>query len=159
MKVTIPNAHIFDKFAQGLETKVGIEFSSTFIPEITALLDRLNKKHNGYGTVTIATPRRPRSTGWKSQCNHFNGHVQQIADHTGNEFNDVKLYLKRNAFKRGYPFMLDADGTIIVSLNDKEPMPQSEADASVEESNMLIEEAHELAIELDIVLRENDEQN
>lgn len=108
-------------------------------------------------TITMRTPYKPRSTGKYSQCSHFNGHVQQICDETGNDFEDVKMYLKRKALRRGYPFKTDEDGNIMYSIIDGEPLPQNERDASVEDSILLIEEAHQLAAGLGIRLKERNE--
>ena len=104
--------------------------------------------------LEISIPSRPRTTGRYSQGNHFNGHVQQICTETGNDFSDVKLYLKRRAFKRGLRFATKPDGSILYSLTDLEPLPISESDMTTEECAACIEEAHELAAEYGIVLRE-----
>lgn len=95
--------------------------------------------------VKLGKPRKPRTTGDGSQSHHLNGHVQQIAAETGDEFDDVKMEIKRRAVKRGYPFRTDSFGNVV---------PQSEADCSTEECAMLIEEAHDVAAFLNIKLRE-----
>ena len=90
--------------------------------------------------------RRPRTTGPRSQNRHLNGHVQQIAGETGEDFDVVKREIKRRARKRGYPFRTSRFGYAV---------PKSEADATIEECGMLIEESHEVAAFLNIVLRED----
>jgi uncharacterized protein (DUF342 family) len=77
--------------------------------------------------------------------------IYAICNETGNDFGDVKLYVKRAAMRRGYPPKTDERGNVVYSLLDKEPLPQSEADATQEQENMLIEEAHQLAAELGVV--------
>jgi hypothetical protein len=67
---------------------------------------------------------------------------------------DVKMFLKRRAMRRGYPAQTTKDGKLRYSLVDKLPLPQSEADASVEQENWLIEEAHQLAAEEGVTLAE-----
>ena len=95
-----------------------------------------------------------RSTGPESQCNHFHGHCQTIAEDTGEELGRVKLIIKRRAMKRGYPTMVDEKGNIVFSRFDGEVLPQSESLASTEQENMLIEETHQVAAEMNIRLIE-----
>lgn len=99
-------------------------------------------------------PFRPRTTGKKSQQNRINGFIRQICMWTGNDFDDVKMYCKKRAMRRGYPAKKDADGNIVVSLQDGEPIPESESKISVEEAGYLIEEIEQLAAELEISLKE-----
>jgi hypothetical protein len=80
--------------------------------------------------------------------------VQQIAQETGNDFEDVKLYLKRRAMSMGYPMLMDEKGEVTCSLVDGEPLPQHEREATSEEAALLIDAAHMLAAELEIVLTE-----
>lgn len=89
---------------------------------------------------------RIRTTGPHSQNRHLNGHVQQIAQETGEDFDVVKREIKRRARKRGYPFKTSRFGYAV---------PQSEAKATVEECALLIDEAHEVAAWLNITLRED----
>ena len=90
-------------------------------------------------------PRKPRTTGEKSQNAHLNGNVQQIAAHTGDSFDDVKMHLKREAFSMGYPYHTSTFGDVV---------PNSEADASTVECSYLIDTAHRIASDLEIKLRE-----
>lgn len=105
--------------------------------------------------VVFRRPVKPRSTGKHSQNAHLHGHIAQIAEETGNDFEDVKTYIKRQAMGRGYPPKFDEQGDIVYSLNDGYPVPQSERDATVDQAGMLIEEAHILAAELGIILTED----
>jgi len=112
----------------------------------------------GYGAeyrVVLRKPKRPRSTGRRSQNTHFNGHVQDICTQLGTDFEDTKLYLKRYALSMGYPFMRDEAGEIVYSLTDNEPLPAHERDASSEEAAILIEAAHMFAAEHLITLVED----
>jgi hypothetical protein len=104
--------------------------------------------------VVISAVHPHRSTGIGSQNHHFNGHVQQIAQHTGNTFEDVKLYVKRQAFSRGLPMLMRADGSIVLSLVDGQPLPMSETDMDSQQCGWCIEECHVLAGEMGIVLEE-----
>ena len=109
------------------------------------LAERLKKKRVQQIYVKIGYPRKPRTTGEGSQSHHLNGHVQQICMETGDEFDDVKMEIKRRAIKRGYPSHTDSFGNVV---------PQSEANASTVECAMLIEEAHDVAAFLNIRLKE-----
>lgn len=104
--------------------------------------------------LELSLHKKPRSTGRYSQNNHLNGHIRQICNVTGNEFDDVKLYIKRAAIKRGLRWMTKPNGDIVYSLNDLEPLPISEALMTSEECGWCIEEAHILAAEREITLIE-----
>jgi len=104
--------------------------------------------------LELSIHKKMRSTGPYSQGNHFNGHVQQICAETGNEFNDVKLYIKRQAIKHGLRFATKDSGEIVYSLIDLEPLPISESLMTSEECGWCIEEAHILAADLGIILHE-----
>lgn len=118
--------------------------------EIDAILQRSREKHGGYITVTIETPRRPRTTGELSQNRALNGYIQQICKETGNDFGVVKSEVKYRALKRGYP-ILTRNGKPVLDIYGRE-MGISEADSSVEECGYLIEEVIQLASELGIRL-------
>lgn len=102
-------------------------------------------------------PHKPRTTGWRSQNKHFNGHVQQICEETGNDFGQLKVYVKRRAMSRGLPAMMNERGDIVYSLVDGEPLPMSEADMDTVQCGWCIDECHVLAAELGITLKEYDE--
>ncbi len=120
-----------------------------------ALLEQAEAKHGGYLTVSIELPRRPRTTGERSQNRALNGYIQQICEETGNDFGVVKSEVKYRALKRGYPILMK-DGKPALDLYGRE-MGISEADSSVEECGYLIEEAIQLASELGIRLEGLDE--
>jgi len=135
-----------------------LEITSFYIPRIYQSEYReLVLKSPEHLDLEMATPSKPRSTGRYSQNHHLNGHVQQICAITGNDFDDVKLYLKRAAFKRGLRFMTKPNGETVYSLADLEPMPISERDMTSEEAAWCIDEAHILAMEMGITLREDPE--
>jgi hypothetical protein len=104
--------------------------------------------------VRIETPRSRRSTGYKSQNHHLNGHCMQIAHETGQDFETVKLYVKRMAIARGLPLKLRPDGEILYSIVDNQPMPISETEMDTQQCGWCIEEAHILAADFGIILRE-----
>ena len=130
-------------------------FQITDKPNLTEMWDKACEKafkRNVFVEVIIRPERKLRSTGDKSQSHHLNGHIQQICKETGNEFQDVKEYIKSKAVAMGYP-MLMKDGKVVVNPYG-EPKGISEADSSIEECSLLIEQAHMLASEYGIELRE-----
>ena len=134
----------------GTPTIISFEVPRAFAKELGELFTKSPEKM----TVELSIPRKLRSTGYKSANHHLNGHVQQIALETGNDAGDVKLYVKRKAIARGLPLMQRPNGDIVYSLADGEPMPMSEADMDTLQCSWCIEEAHILAAEMGIVLRE-----
>jgi hypothetical protein len=121
---------------------------------VQAISKKSVEKHGHYMSVSIDTPKKPRTTGERSQNHHINGHCQQIAAETGQPFEDVKKYAKQVAIGMGYPIATDENG---------EPMYDwwgnalgiSERDCSTEDAAKLIEALHMLAGGLGISLRES----
>jgi hypothetical protein len=108
-----------------------------------------------YVTLTIETPKKPRSTGDGSQNHHLNGHIRQICEETGNEPDVVKLEVKYRAVVfLGYPTEKRPDGSDALDIWGR-PKGISESDSSIEECSQLIEMVHVLASELGIILRED----
>lgn len=105
----------------------------------------IDKKSN-YIKVELSPPYKKRSTGKDSQNSHIWGHITQIAKETGNDIDDVEYELKRRAIKRGYPYHIN-------KLNG-DIMPNSMKHINTLEASYLIEELHQLASELEIVLVE-----
>jgi hypothetical protein len=97
-----------------------------------------------FALVKLDKIRKHRSTGWKSQNHHINGHCQQIAQDTGNDFDTVKTYCKTQAISRGYPFD-DYHGQVV---------PWSESRIDTLQASYLIDMIHQLAAELGIILQE-----
>jgi hypothetical protein len=111
-------------------------------------------KKTPYVTLTIETPKKSRTTGDGSQSHHLNGHIRQICEETGNDFEVVKLEVKYRAIVfLGYPIEQKPDGTQAMDLWGR-PRGISEADSSTEECAKLIEMVHVLASELGIILKE-----
>jgi len=100
---------------------------------------------------------RRRTTGWKSQNHRLNGFVSQFCDVTGNDFDDIKLFVKRKAMRRGLPPKTDHRGKIIYSKIDGEPLPISEADMDTVQCSWVIEEIQQLSAEYSVMLREENE--
>ena len=65
------------------------------------------------------------------------------------------MYIKKKAISRGYPPMLNEKGEMIYDLYG-DVLPMSEAEASVEQEVLLIEEMQQLADEYNIRLPESE---
>ena len=108
-------------------------------------LERCRDKNNDFVLITMQPPKRPRTTGPESQNHHLNGHIMQICNETGNDYDTVKDAVKQLAVEQmGYPYKT-IGGRIV---------PQRERECSTDECAKLIEAAHILAAELGIILQE-----
>jgi hypothetical protein len=101
----------------------------------------------GYVRVDLARPGRPRTTGEDSQNHHINGHIAEIASETGQDFDTVKLALKKMAVSRGYPFRTEKITGEVV--------PYSETELDTVQAGILIDTIHQFAAEFGIRLMEN----
>ena len=108
-------------------------------------------KRNVFVEVIIRPERKLRSTGDKSQSHALNGFIQQICQETGNDFYDVKEYIKSKAVSRGYPMLMKNSKVVVNPYG--EPKGISEAESTVEECSILIQVAEALASEYGIELR------
>ena len=112
------------------------------------ILRTCQDKYNDYVSVTFKPPYKPRTTGKGSQNHHVNGHIMQICNVTGNDYETIKYCVKMIAVEQmGYPSETVA-GHII---------PKRESDCDTSECAMLIEASHYLAAQLGIILREEAE--
>ena len=123
----------------------GLKIPDDYKQTFKDMLDFCDKRRGGYMRLVLSPPFKHRSTGAKSQGNHINGHCQQISNHTGEDFDVIKLEAKRKAIKRGYPIRVDLFGNTI---------PKSETEIDSTEAGYLIETLHEIADFLSIILRE-----
>ncbi len=128
----------------GSRAAVSFEVPEMFRGQLWAMVEKAKTE---YYQVKISRPKRPRTTGDKSQNHHINGHCQQIANETGNSFAVVKEYMKRAAIDRNYPIETLPDGSV---------MPRSEADIDTVEAGYLIDTIHQFADEWQIRLIEED---
>lgn len=122
------------------------------VPEDPALQEQIRKvlrvcrdKNNDYVSVTFQRPFKPRTTGPRSLNHHLNGHIMQICNCTGNDYDTVKTAIKMFAVENmEYPYE-EIAGQIV---------PKRERDTSTVECSKLIEAAHVIAAEFGIVLEE-----
>jgi len=133
----------------------GLRFPPEFRELFNALCADADRLRNGYITAKFTLPRRYRSTGKNSQNTKLNGAIQQICTHTGNDFADVKKYVKQQAISMGYPILKDDNNADIIDLWGN-VQGISEKDCSVEECSILIKAVLQLADELSIKLYEDD---
>ena len=124
---------------------VKLRFPRGYETALSVLKGKLVSKKVHQVYVKLGYPRKPRTTGEGSQNHHLNGHISQIIQVSGDEFDDMKDIIKQRALKRGYPFRTDSMGNV---------RPQGERDCSTAECAMLIEEAHDVAAFLNIKLKE-----
>ena len=121
-------------------------------PELQEALRRILRtcqdKYNDYVSVTFKPPYKPRTTGKGSQNHHLNGHIMQICNVTGNDYETIKYCIKMTAAEQfGYPTQTVAGHVV----------PKRESDCDTSECAMLIEASHYLAAQLGIILREEAE--
>lgn len=108
-------------------------------------LRKCREKYGDFVLITLQPPKKPRTTGEGSQNHHLNGHIMQICNETGQDYETVKYCIKMIAVEQmGYPYKTIA-GHIV---------PQPEHLSSIDECALLIEAAHVLAAQLGIVLQE-----
>lgn len=129
-----------------------ISFEAPREPELQEAIRKVLRlcrdKNNDYVAVTFARPYSPRSTGPKSQNHHLNGHIMQICEFTGNDYETIKYCVKMIAVEQlGYPFTTVAGHVF----------PKRERDCNMEECAKLIEASHILAAQIGIILREENE--
>ena len=133
---------VFEKGRVSFELPTEPEYREALARE----LGKIRDKHHDYALVTIQPPKRPRTTGAESQNHHLNGHIMQICNETGNDYETVKNCVKMLAVEEmGYPYT-ELNGVIT---------PQPEHLCSTAECAKLIEAAHVLAgRELGMILKE-----
>ena len=131
----------------------GLKIPDDYKQTFNDMIEYCNNKRGGYMRLVLSPPFKHRSTGEKSQNHHINGHIQQLANITGQSFFDIKKYAKQKAIDRGYPILYDVYDNPILDLWGNE-QGISETDINSEQAGFLIESLHQIADELDIKLRE-----
>lgn len=141
MEVTVTLKRIFQKGFISFEAPKEEEIKEALISIFKTCKDR----HNDFVSCTFKPPYKPRTTGAESQNHHLNGHIMQICNVTGNDYETIKYCVKMTAVEQfGFPFT-ELTGHII---------PKRERDCNTEECGKLIEAVHYLAAQLEIILRE-----
>lgn len=107
-------------------------------------LKKCHVKNNDYVLCTFQPPKRPRTTGDKSQNNLFWFLVKLICDETGDSPADVEADLKIRAIAKGYPYHIS-------KLTGK-PVGESMTTVSTIEMSYLIDTAYEVIAFLGIII-------
>lgn len=110
------------------------------------LVTLCDDRYSGFVRCDMSPPYKPRTTGEGSQNSKIWACIQQIANETGNDLQDVEDAVKERALKRGYPYKMNP-------LTGR-PRPASMTTINTVEASMLIEELYQLAAELEINLDE-----
>lgn len=124
---------------------VAFDVPTEYDLEVRRLSLQSVKVAGGYFSITLDLPKRPRSTGPRSQNNRANGFIRQIANWTGNSFAAVEAACKLRALDEGYPIE-KALGQWVA---------KSQADLTVEECAAFIATIERMAAEEGIPLRED----
>lgn len=143
-KVTMTLKRTYERGALKFE----LPSDPALLEALTSVLTSCRDKAGDFVTLTLARPFKPRTTGPKSQNHHLNGHIMQLCQETGNDYETIKYCIKMTAVEQmGYP----------ATQVGAHLLPKRESDCSTEECAMLIEAAHYLAAELGLILREETE--
>lgn len=118
--------------------------SQPYKSRLIEVLEKCDKKCNGYCTLEINRPYKPRTTGELSQNNLVWKLIQIIADETGEEVKEIEHQAKMKAISRGYPYH--------VSPITAEPVPESMKKINTVECSYLIDTLYEIVAFLGINL-------
>ena len=114
---------------------------------LIVVLKRCAEKASGYATLTIEPPKRPRTTGPRSQNSALWGWCSDIAEQLDYTDEQVKAAMCRMAVSEGYPTTLSIDGV-------EEPMPTRRA--STEQLSVVLSVIVRFADEHSLYLTEYD---
>ena len=136
-----------------INQKGHIVFEAPSEPDVCLALRNLLRlcqdRHNDFVRVTFKPPYKPRTTGKDSQNHHLNGHIMQICNATGNDYETIKYCIKMIAVEQmGYGYT-EVAGHIV---------PKRERVCDSEECGNLIEASHMLAAQIGITLREAEDE-
>lgn len=139
IRITLKRVNLKDHICFEVPADAGLQTA------LRRVLGVCRDKYEDYVSCVFAPPYKPRTTGEGSQNHHLNGHILQICNETGNDYETIKYCVKMTAVEKfDYPYT-EIAGHIV---------PKRERDCNTEECAKLIEAAHLLAAELSIVLRE-----
>ena len=114
---------------------------------LIVLLKKCAAKSSGYVTLTLDAPKRPRTTGERSQNSALWGWCSDIAEQLDYTPDQVKAAMCRMAVSEGYPTTLSIDGV-------EEPMPTRYA--SIEQMSVILSVIVRFADENSLYLTEYD---
>lgn len=129
-----------------------IEIPNAYQNALRTHQDRVQRKHGGYSVISIGTPKRPRSTGLRSQNSKVWGMCTDIRDqfhqagHLDITTDQIYEAMKRMAVPDGYPTRLN----IVDGIEE----PESQSRVSVEQDQILINVIQRFADENSMYLTE-----
>lgn len=139
IRITLKRVNLKDHICFEVPADAGLQTA------LRRVLGVCRDKYEDYVSCVFAPPYKPRTTGEGSQNHHLNGHILQVCNETGNDYETIKYCVKMTAVEKfDYPYT-EIAGHIV---------PKRERDCNTEECAKLIEAVHLLAAELSIVLRE-----
>lgn len=139
IRITLKRVNLKDHICFEVPADAGLQTA------LRRVLGVCRDKYEDYVSCVFAPPYKPRTTGENSQNHHLNGHILQVCNETGNDYDTIKYCVKMTAVEKfDYPYT-EIAGHIV---------PKRERDCNTEECAKLIEAVHLLAAELSIVLRE-----
>lgn len=139
IRITLKRVNLKDHICFEVPADAGLQTA------LRRVLGVCRDKYEDYVSCVFAPPYKPRTTGENSQNHHLNGHILQVCNETGNDYETIKYCVKMTAVEKfDYPYT-EIAGHIV---------PKRERDCNTEECAKLIEAVHLLAAELSIVLRE-----
>lgn len=115
--------------------------------ELLRVLDKCDEKTNGYVSVDISRPYKPRTVGENSQNNLVWKLISIIAQEVGDDspkYIDTENGIKERALARGYPSK--------ISKITGKPVPSSMKNINTVECSYLIETCYQICSELGIIL-------
>ena len=110
------------------------------------LMEKAEAKCAAHISIRMDSPRRPRSTGWKSQSHHLHGHIRQLCEPTGYTMAEMKQIVKEDTSSWPVEFKK--------FRGKRRTLYASEADISVEVCAEAIEICHRIAADLNVRLIE-----
>ena len=90
--ISIPNLQIVEH----TDSHLGLKIPAFAEPSVSVLVEKCLQRHGGYITARLETPKKPRTTGPRSQSAHLHGHLQSLALFTGYSMEEVKAVMKRD---------------------------------------------------------------
>ena len=137
----------------GSRDAVTFRVPADYRTSLIAVLNKCAANSSGYVTLTLDAPKRPRTTGERSQNSALWGWCSDIADQLSTMPDQdytpeqVKAAMCRMAVSEGYPTALSIDGV-------EEPMPTRHA--SVEQMSVVLSVIVRFADEHSLYLTEYD---
>ncbi len=120
MTVTLPAVKVL---RTGRMDQLAFDLPAPYQAAVWALMQRAEKKGD-YVQLSLGLPKKPRSTGFRSQNSRLHGNCENLAEQIADIDTGMPIYtaeeikeaMKRMAVSSGYPTRLSIDGL-------EEPLP------------------------------------